>query len=105
MKRKIFEIVWVLAAASLITWMVLPTKARAASIAMTESHGVEIVLTDEPCALPAVTNLPYRSTWKEKGKITAGCWALSQFDVVMSYWTDRTVAVIPAALFHKVTDI
>jgi hypothetical protein len=84
---------------------VLPPKAHAAAVGEAEGEGIKIIFTDEPCALAAVTNLPYAATWTEKGKVTKGCWGLHpQYPIVMTYWADRTVAVIPGQVVHAVTE-
>lgn len=72
---------------------------------MAEAHGggVRVVLTDEPCAVAAVTNLPKRATWEEKGKTIEGCYTVSD-GLVVSYWADRTVSVIPAQVFVRVIE-
>ena len=107
MKRKIFEVLWVIAAAVLIFCMmyVIPSRAHAKAIAGVEAGNVSIVLTDEPCALAAVTNLPYRSTWTENGKTVEGCYGVHPAGVVLSYWADRTVSVMPVDALHPLTGV
>lgn len=64
-----------------------------------------VLLTDEPCALQEVTNLPGKALWTENGKTTEGCYGV-KFGVVISYWSvDKTVALIPLSVFRKVTDL
>ena len=64
------------------------------------------MLTDEPCTLKAVENLKHRSVWHEKGKRFEGCWAPHPgVGLVVSYWSDKTVAIIPIDAFVKVTGI
>ena len=46
---------------------VLGTPAQAAPLYRAEAEGVVIALTDEPCAMKEVTNLPRRATWTERG--------------------------------------
>jgi hypothetical protein len=69
----------------------------------TTSEGITITLTDEPCALDAVSNLKYRATWVEKEKTFEGCWAPHrEMGVVIAYFDDKTVALIPVQAFQKV---
>ena len=81
--------------------ILMPGCAQAAVIAVGEGDGVKVSLTDEPCALPAVVNLPRRATWEEKGKTFQGCWGRSG-PVVMAYFDDRTAAVFPVQMFVPV---
>jgi hypothetical protein len=56
--------------------------------------------------LPAVSNLPYRGTWTEKGKTSEGCWALHpEVPLIISYWDDRTVAILPTVAVHPLTEV
>jgi hypothetical protein len=67
------------------------------------TEGAIITLTDEPCTLEAVTNLKYRATWVEKEKTFEGCWAPHrELGVVIAYFDDKTVAIIPVQAFVKV---
>ena len=45
-----------------------PPRAEAAVIAVAQKDGVIVSLTDEPCRLEAVKNLPGRALWAEKGR-------------------------------------
>lgn len=58
---------------------------------------IRVVLHDEPCALKdQITNLPYRAVWHEKGQVFEGCWgARPDEGVVLSYFSDKTVGLIP----------
>lgn len=76
----------------------------AAPVAVGVHEGIRVVLTDEPCALVAVSNLPRRATWEEGGKTHEGCWGAMQ-GVVAAYFTDRSVAVMPVELFVRVKAI
>lgn len=67
---------------------------------------MKIVFTDDPCTLAEVKNLPYAATWTENGKVTAGCWGIHpQFHLVMTYWADRTVAIIPPEAVHPLYQV
>jgi len=73
---------------------------EAAPIAMATGQGVQIMLTDEACALPAVKNLAGRITWVERGKTTEGCYGVSGV-IVIAYFADLTVVLIPLREFAK----
>ena len=75
-----------------------------APVAVAEDRGIKITLTDEKCALKAVTNLPFRVTWKEKDKNYEGCFAPNQGLVVM-FFDDGSVVVAPTRAFSVVTSI
>jgi hypothetical protein len=71
-------------------------------------QGVEIVVHKEDCALKdAVSNLPKRATWFEKGKTFEGCaGAAPHAGVLMFYFLeDKTVAIVPMDAFAKVQAI
>ena len=60
------------------------------------ADGAKVVLHDDKCAVAEVTNLPYKATWEEKGKVFQGCWgARPDAGVVMFYFDDKTVGIIP----------
>ena len=75
------------------TW---PTNANADPRFQVVADGARIVLHDDKCAVGAVVNLPYKATWEEKGKVFQGCWgARPDAGVVMFYFDDKTVGIIP----------
>jgi hypothetical protein len=75
----------------------------AAPLFTATNEGVTITLTDEPCALDAVSNLKYRATWVEKDKTFEGCWAPHrEMGAVIAYFDDKTIALIPVQAFVKV---
>ena len=90
-----------LLAASLILYV---GQGRAAPVAEAGGEGVRVLLTDEPCALPAVANLKNRATWTEAGKVTEGCWAAGR-GLVMLYFADKTVVAVPAQAFSRTTGV
>lgn len=67
-------------------------------------EGMRVVLTNEPCAMKdSVTNLPYRATWEEKGKVYEGCFGpRPDFGVVVAYFSDKTAVAIPIQAFSRV---
>ena len=82
----------------------LATNAHAIPLFQAEAEGIKIVLTDEDCRLPAVSNLPKRATWHEKGKVFEGCFgAHPMFPVIMGYFADKTVVVLPVEMFTRVS--
>lgn len=81
-----------------------PAAVLATPIFSADADGARIVLTDEPCALDAVTNLKYRATWTEKGKTFEGCWApRTDMGVVIAYWSDKTAVAMPIQAFTRVS--
>lgn len=63
---------------------------------------VTVILFDEPCAVAAVSNLPLRATWAERGKVYQGCYEFAGGWVVM-YFEDRTVVLAPRESFQPVS--
>ena len=86
--------------------MIVPTLGMAAPLYRASGSGVQIVLTDEPCVLPAVSNLQKRAMWVEGGVTQEGCWGVSEaVGMVMAYWSDRTVTALPPQIFTKVQEV
>lgn len=104
-ERKTVAPYWLVALAILfgVVLAMLPIYGRAEAMYRAESDGVIVTLTDEPCALASVKNLPHRSTWQEKGKTYEGCWGGHPLGVVVAYWDDLTVALIPLQSLVRVT--
>ena|SRR5688572_20475 len=67
--------------------------------------GTVITIHSEKCEMKEVVNLPKRATWREGAKTYEGCWGLSPMGVVMFYFSDKTVAIVPAEVFQKVTGV
>lgn len=77
-------------------------KAHAEAVFAGEGQGVKIVVYDEPCKLTEVSNLPYRATWEENGKVTEGCIApRPDAGVAVGYFADKTVALMPLQMFKR----
>jgi hypothetical protein len=94
---------WIaLLVALLFSW---PSIANADPLYVAEVNGIKITLYSEPCELKEVTNLKLKATWVEKGKVSQGCWAATQFGVVVAYFDDKTVATIPVQAFEKVLGV
>jgi hypothetical protein len=83
-------------------FLLLAANAQAAPLAEAVSEGVTVTLTDEACALTAVSNLPLRATWDEGVKRFEGCYGASGA-LVVAYWDDRSVTAIPVRAFKRVT--
>lgn len=73
---------------------------HAATIAVAHVAGAAIALTDEPCQLAAVVNLPMRAIWTQNGRVHEGCFGAIG-GVIAAYFDDRTVAVMPGHIFTK----
>ena len=81
-----------------------PMAIGAAPMAQTVTEdGAKIVLTDEDCKLEAVKNLKHRATWTEKGKVYEGCYGVHPAGVMLGYFADKTVVLIPLQVFTKVS--
>lgn len=76
--------------------------AHAAPVAVLTADDGHVVLTDEPCTMPdQVANLPYRATWSQGGKTQEGCYSVFGGSVIVGYFADHTVAVMPASMFVR----
>ena len=78
--------------------------ARSAEIARANDGDITIALTDEKCALNAVSNLPGRATWDEKGKHYEGCFGVQKIFVIL-YFDDKSVVVLPAHAFRLLKEV
>lgn len=83
--------------------MLFLSRAYAKPIAQVTHGEVTIVLHDDQCKSDAVSNLPYRITWTEKGKTFEGCFTVNQGIVVAYFMGDKTVALMPGQVFQPVT--
>lgn len=82
------------------------TDAWSAPVAAYKGNGATITLFDEECRLKdQVTNLGHRSTWVEKGRTFEGCWQAHPGGFVIIYSSDKTIAIIPAHVFERVTGV
>ncbi len=67
---------------------------------------VRLTLTDEPCRLAAVVDLPYRATWVEGSHAVEGCYGVHpDYPLVVAYFTDRSITVIPRQAFTVLTGV
>jgi hypothetical protein len=96
---------WIAVFIMIVCW---PASVFAGPMVKATVGGVEITVYTEDCQLKeAVSNLPKRATWVEKGKTFEGCaGAVPQLGVLMFYFKDdKTVAAVPMDVFAKVTSI
>ena len=92
---------WILA--FLVCW---PTLLFAQPLYSADAQGIHIVLTDEPCQLKTIANLPYRVIWTQDGKTYEGCFGARQdYEAVVAYFSDFSVALIPFNAFKKLTPV
>ena len=77
--------------------------AYAKSVAVMKERGITVLLTDEPCDMPEVSNLPYKLTWTQEGKTYKGCFSVHG-GIVVTYTEDKAVGLIPGQLFKPLTD-
>ena len=78
--------------------------AKSAPIAQADAGDIRVTLTDEACALDAVTNLKLRVTWLEKGKLTEGCFGVGN-GIVTMYFADKTAVSVLADIFQRVQGV
>lgn len=86
--------------ALLVPQACMPVPAFAEPVGMVSNGGVTVTIYDEPCALKAVSNMPYRATWTEPGKRFEGCFMLRpDAGAVVAYFDDGSVTLIPMGAF------
>lgn len=92
--------VWFVVIAAVVVWA---TQAYADPIYEAAEDGVRVTLHNSPCELKEVSNLKYKATWEEKGKIYQGCWgARTDIGQVMFYFDDGSVGLIPVNALQPV---
>ena len=82
--------------------LALPVHAK--NIGVASHEDVRVYLTDEPCEISVVINLPYKAVWKDTKGQHEGCWGPFGQNVGL-YFEDKTVAVIPVYHFKSVQEI
>ena len=82
----------------------LAFSAQAEQIASASGEGITVGIYTDKCALNSVSNLPYKATWTEKGKVSQGCYGINS-GVAVFYWEDKTVVILPVSLFQRTTGI
>ena len=66
------------------------------------SDGVRVVAYSDACALrDVITNLPKRATWHDGSKVYEGCFGATN-GLVIFYFADKTVVVLPTQAFTRV---
>ena len=92
----------VLLTAFFIGLMIVSVASAETPLYRTDAQDASIILYSEPCALAEITNLKRRAVWLEKGKGTEGCWAVTPWQNVIMYFSDKTVVAIPQQFFTRV---
>lgn len=99
-------LLWAVLIGAAIAGVFYASKVHAAPIYQAEQGGVRVVLTDEDCKLPQVSNLTKRATWTEDGKTFEGCYGgHPMFPIVMAYFSDKSVVALPVEMFVRVTGV
>jgi hypothetical protein len=88
----------------LVLGMIVPLLGMTAPQYAAEVGGITITLHDDKCALPAVANLGRKAVWVEGSKTFEGCWGgHPQYPVLLFYFADKTVVIVPVEMFKKLT--
>lgn len=89
----------------LLLLLLLPLSVWAEPVAVASGNGITITIHTDPCKSEGVKNLPKRATWKEAGGEVEGCYGVAGGQIVMMYFDDKTVAVLPVQLFKRVNGV
>lgn len=92
----------IVAVVGVVSFFLLLDAARAEAIASASQGTVTVTLTNEPCKLDAVKNLPYRAEWRDGAKVFQGCFNVWPGGYILAYFDDRTAALIPVQEFRPV---
>ena len=94
------KLVWVFA--FFVCW---PSMLLAQPLFSMEQNGVKVTLHDDACKVDGVSNLPFKATWEEGGKVFEGCWSPS-FDRerVNAFFTDKSVVSFPPGMFKRLVN-
>ena len=88
-------------ACALLAGCATSAEAPAPPVAVLTQDAVTVALYRQPCALPAVANLPHRATWHEPSRgHFEGCFAVQHGTVVVLYFEDRTVLITGLSNFR-----
>ncbi len=99
-------LIWALAIGLAIGGVLYAAKVQAVPLYFAEAEGVRIILTDEDCKLPSISNLKKRATWTENGKTVEGCFGgHPQYPLVLFYFADKTIVVLPVEAFQRVNGV
>jgi hypothetical protein len=72
-------------------------------VAVTQGNGIKVTLTDDKCAFTHVINLPYRATWEQDGRTFEGCFGIHA-GIVVAYFSDKSIALLPGQAFVPVRE-
>ena len=100
MRYEFRVLLWLAAFFALIVWLM--PKGHAKTVAVAVHKNIVISLTDERCALTAVKMLPDRVTWRESGKVFEGCAGGHPSWLIVMYFNDGTIVLLPPAAFKPV---
>lgn len=89
----------------LLILLLFPFSLKAEPVASASHNGITITLFDEGCKSQNVKNLPYRALWKEGKGSFEGCYGVASGAVVMLYFEDKTVVVLPVQAFSRTTGV
>lgn len=101
------RIVWTILLLALLAVVMLVAKCQAAPlfVATTET-GTVVTLTDEPCTIPVVKNLPLRATWSDRSGTFEGCYGSSYGGrLVLMYFDDLHVMGLTSDVFRRAEGI
>lgn len=97
------RLAWWIFFAAVATLLSLPLWAEPLYEVRVNRGAVLITIYSEPCALTEVSNLPKRATWAEGDKTYEGCAGVrAEFGLVIFYFDDRTIGLVPASDFKRV---
>lgn len=94
---------WLLWALIIVASIWAVKKVSAAPLFTAETGEARITLHDDACTVKSVSNLKQRATWNEKGKHYEGCWAVHPAGVILAYFDDGAVVLIPISAFARVS--
>jgi hypothetical protein len=83
----------------------LSLEARGANLFAIELEDTVINITDDPCSVKAVNNLPQRAYRTEGGKIIEGCAGMNVFGYISIYFEDGSVLALPNALLKQLKSV
>jgi hypothetical protein len=80
--------------------------AFAAPIGVAVHGGNVITFYDEPCTVAGVKNLTQRVVWLAGAVKTEGCFGIPNgYEIILAYFADQEIAVIPLAAVKPVRKI
>jgi hypothetical protein len=99
--------IWAVAILATIIALLAAGEARAeAAFEAQAENGARVTFYKEPCRLKEVSNLPYRAVWTEGEKSYEGCFgARPDHQLLVAYFTDKTVGLIPLSALRKLTGV